>query len=350
MAITRPAGRRLGLAGLLHRRRDSASSPQTDRTSGRAASQTRTLDAMYSDPGVQRYATQAVRHISQLRREGFTRREVERAIESGALRRIRRGWYAAQDAHPDVVAAVRVGGSLTGPSAAVLYGLWVPPDVRLHVSVSHNASRLRATEEGHPSACIHWRRSPDSVLNVVESLPSALRDAVGCVPEEMAVVLVDSALNLAIGDLTLHDLRRKFAGQGEKYARVLDRSDGGSQSGLETLVRLRLRSHGIAVRTQVRHRGVGAVDLLVGDRLVIELDGREHHDNADGFVSDRRRDLVLFSGGIERLRLTYHHVMHQWPETERVILDFVRRRRHHWRSGDRPADHLFRHARPGGTI
>ncbi|WP_172582367.1 endonuclease domain-containing protein [Subtercola boreus] len=188
------------------------------------------------------------------------------------------------------------------------------------------------------------------MLNVVESLPSALRDAVGCVPEEMAVVLVDSALNLAIGDLTLHDLRRKFAGQGEKYARVLDRSDGGSQSGLETLVRLRLRSHGIAVRTQVRHRGVGAVDLLVGDRLVIELDGREHHDNADGFVSDRRRDLVLFSGGIERLRLTYHHVMHQWPETERVILDFVRRRRHHWRSGDRPADHLFRHARPGGTI
>ncbi|WP_147304033.1 endonuclease domain-containing protein [Subtercola boreus] len=149
-------------------------------------------------------------------------------------------------------------------------------------------------------------------------------------------MLIDSALHLKVDGVTLASLGRLFEGLPARYRSALSRADPESESGIETLVRLRLRSLGISVRTQVRHRGVGRVDLLVGDRLVIEVDGREHHDSREAFASDRERDLVLFRDGFDRLRLTYAHVMYRWPEIEGVIVEAVRRRRHRWRMSDRP--------------
>jgi very-short-patch-repair endonuclease len=118
---------------------------------------------------------------------------------------------------------------------------------------------------------------------------------------------------------------------------VLDWADGSSQSGIETLVRARLRARGVRCRTQVRIVGVGRVDIVVGDRLIIETDGREHHDSAEAFSADRRRDLRAQARGYLVVRLSYRQVMFEWAETESLLLALIRRDEHLWRARHRGA-------------
>jgi very-short-patch-repair endonuclease len=87
------------------------------------------------------------------------------------------------------------------------------------------------------------------------------------------------------------------------------------------------------VTSQKYFPGVGHVDLLIGDRLVIEVDGRETHGTDEGFTTDRARDLVLFRDDLKCLRLTYAQVMHEWPAVEPIILSRIRRRDHRWGRG-----------------
>lgn len=271
--------------------------------------------------------------MSRLVAAGVSAPQLQRATREGAIRRVQRGWYALPSAPVSVVRAVRAGGSLTGPSAARLLGLWVPPDSRLHVAVARNASGVASPAFRAADLCVHWAGSGRRSLEPVEPITRVLQHAVDCQAEEMAIVLMDSALNLGFAGLTLRRLRHEFAGLPLRYQRAVAKADPGAQSGIETLVRLRLRSRGIRVRTQVYRSAVGHVDFLVGDRLVIEVDGREHHDTVEGFATDRERDLMLFASDHRSLRLTYDHVMYRWGEIEPLILAMVRRRDHRWPQG-----------------
>ena len=113
--------------------------------------------------------------------------------------------------------------------------------------------------------------------------------------------------------------------------RIAGWCDAASQSGTETIARVGLRSRGIGVRSQVWIEGVGHVDLLVGDRLVVECDSAEFH---DGYRSpnDYLRTQELIRRGYIVLRLTYRDVVHDWPRAEALILEIVRARRHEWRA------------------
>ncbi|KQM82212.1 endonuclease domain-containing protein [Agromyces sp. Leaf222] len=114
---------------------------------------------------------------------------------------------------------------------------------------------------------------------------------------------------------------------------VLDRLDFGGQSGLETKVRLFLRSRRIRFRTQAPIEGVGLVDFLVGDRLVIEVDGWSFHSSQSQLENDRRRDFELMTRGYLVLRLSYRQVTHDWERTSAGILALLARREHRWRVG-----------------
>ena len=70
---------------------------------------------------------------------------------------------------------------------------------------------------------------------------------------------------------------------------------------------------------QFRIAGVGRVDFVFGDRLVIEVDGREFHASPDQFESDRRRDAVLSALGYRVLRFSYRQVMDRWDEVELAV-------------------------------
>lgn len=115
---------------------------------------------------------------------------------------------------------------------------------------------------------------------------------------------------------------------------MVDRT-GPSEAGTESLARYRLQSKQVKVRSQVSIPGVGRVDLLVGNRSIIEVDGEEFHHSSEQFHRDRERDMEALRLGYLTLRLTYRHVVHDWTH----------RRRPSWRSyGAGTTSHL---PRPG---
>jgi very-short-patch-repair endonuclease len=261
-------------------------------------------------------------------------------LREGHLVRLRNGWFARPDADADRARAVRIGGRITCMTALKQEGLWVMPDRRLHVAVRENASRLRCPDNfhrkwddgAHPDIRLHWTEheldAPASVA--VESLSTSIVHLVKCVDRNSAIVTIDSALNTSRGGrrlLSMDDLGNALRLLSPSHERILDLVDSEAQSGLETLARLRLRGHGIRVRSQVQIDRVGRVDVLIGDRLVLELDSRTHH-LGENYEKDRTRDLELFRQGFLTLRVSYRRVMFEWPSIEEAIRMAVRRGDH----------------------
>jgi len=265
---------------------------------------------------------------------GMTHHSIARAVERGELLRLRRGWYATAAAPSDAVRAVQLGGVATSLSAASLLNIWTPPDNTLHVAMPPKGSRRRVptTPRQAPNRrsaiCLHWRQHGHTPRAGTASVVDALADAVQCQPEEYAVVVIDSALNSGL--VTMRELEAAFTRLPRRYTRALRRADARSESGTETLVRLRLRALGIRVSVQVRIAGVGRVDLVIGDRFVIECDSQAWHTGTERYHADRNRDRKLIGLNYLPMRITYEMVMFDWPETERVILRRIAQRDHMW--------------------
>lgn len=162
------------------------------------------------------------------------------------------------------------------------------------------------------------------------------RQVLLCCDRETAIAIIDSALNKRM--LSLSELARVVASLPDRFSDVLGSVDSGSQSGLETLCRLRLTRPGLRIRTQVQIEGVGRVDLVVGDRLVIEADGRDWHDTPDAFRTDRSRDLALARLGYVVIRLSYAQIMKNWPLVELTVASLITRREHLWSAAHHRAD------------
>lgn len=241
---------------------------------------------------------------------GVDRAEIQRCLRGGTLRRLRRGWYATEIAHPAVVTAVRDGGVLGCVSALRLHDVWVPPFAGTHV---------RSWSGG----CRQYGR-PEPALRSVDDIPIALRHAVRCLDSEGIIVVCDSLLHLGL--MTRADIEHELVAAPGRIRRLVARCDP-AESGTDSIVRVRLRARGIRVRTQVRILGLGWVDLLVG-RVIIEVDGAEYHISPKAFEEDRRRDRQAVRLGYIVVRLSYKQVMHEWEATEAVILELVRRREH----------------------
>jgi very-short-patch-repair endonuclease len=130
--------------------------------------------------------------------------------------------------------------------------------------------------------------------------------------------------------LTLVEISQALADSRDSVSDVLESLDPNSQSGLESLCRVRLGRIGLATRSQVFVEGVGHVDLVIGDRLVIETDGKEWHDSPVAFERDRDRDLRLALLGYRVVRLTYAQIIGEWALVELSIRSLVARGEHLW--------------------
>ncbi|MGD8194676.1 endonuclease domain-containing protein [Herbiconiux sp. P18] len=169
----------------------------------------------------------------------------------------------------------------------------------------------------------------------VDSVESALVHSTLCQTRSTAIATLDSALHLRlISRRRLLVLLDQLPGRYREYGPFVD---GTAESGLESLVRLGLRSVGIAFRLQVRIDGVGRVDILVGERLVIEVDGSAWHSGHAAFAADRRRDLELARLGYLVVRLSYSQVVHDWTATLDVVRGIVARGEHRWAARHRVA-------------
>lgn len=258
--------------------------------------------------------------VSQLLAEGHTRQDVQRLTAAGRLLRVRPGWVSLPGADSMVVRAVSMGGVLSCVSALTWRGVWVPEQERLH---------LRRTKAGRRSPLrgngVRDCGRPAPTPSAVDSLGVALCNATRCLTAEGFVVVLDSILNLRL--LTRAGLMEAMAPLAGSQRRLLQKCDR-SEAGTESMVRLRLRSRGVKVRSQVIIPGIGRVDLLVGECLVIEVDSREHHTKGAAYEADRERDRRLTALGYRVVRLSYSQVVHDWARIEEDLLKMIRQDLH----------------------
>lgn len=260
----------------------------------------------------------------ELLRAGASPFGLARAVHSGELVRVRQGWYALPDVDPILVSAVRVGGRATCVSAAESLGLWTFHSEVVHVRVDPHGSRLRSVHDmrrrlsSQPSvARVHWR-SGGIGTRFRLSAQDALVDMITCQSPERVVAAADSALRLGL--LTSRAWERMINDLPERHRTLLSEVDAASESFLESIVRFRLRRLGYLPRLQVEIGGIGRVDMVLGKRLVIELDGWEHHKSREAFEADRKRDADLSRSGYRVLRFTYRRVLRDWQS----VLDTIR--------------------------
>ena len=251
----------------------------------------------------------------QLLDGGCTPIQLAAEVHSGGLVRIRRGHYALPGTDPDIVTAVRVGGRLACVSAARQLGIWVPPVAFAHVHLRHEASRLRApgdrfellNEHNRDGVTLHWwplidrRRADAHQVSVLDVLAQIIR----CQPRPIAVAAIDSALNQGL--VSDGDLDQLFAQIPKQHASLRGDIDGRSMSGLETIVRLIAKDAGLSWDLQCFFFGVGMVDMVVAECVVVESDGREFHENQQ--KRDYRRDALLAALGYTVVRFNYQLVM-----------------------------------------
>lgn len=256
--------------------------------------------------------------------DGLGRGAIRTALEAGDIFRVRQGWYAVPGAPTDAIRAVRVGGLLTCTSGLRAIGCWDLGDRDLHVAVPPTSGRLRRPDDKwarlaeHDDAVrVHWR-AHDGDNRFVLPVLECFRDALACVSDENLIVLADSYLHLnkeARRSWTTH-----VANLGER-ASVLLMADGICESGTETTFFWRMRT--LAPRRQVVIAGIGRVDFIIGERLVVEIDGAEHH--VGRFEADRRRDALLSQRGYRVLRFSYWQVIDRWHEVEAAVWAAVAR-------------------------
>lgn len=276
----------------------------------------------------QHFVETPVRATEELRSRGITPRELTAAVRSRRLIRVRRGHYAMPGIDPLLLHAVRIGGRLTCVSALRRLGIWVVDEPFAHVSLARNASRLRSprdrflplTEEGRDGCTLHWGPTSDDGAGWVVPVVDALRHALRCQPPQRAIASIDSALY--VGAVHPADLDQVFAGLPRAVRRYQARVNGQSMSGIETIVRLIIEDAGLACDIQVPFAGVGTVDLVVENCVVIETDGRAYHRGEQ--QRDYRRDAALAARGYIVLRFDYSQVLTQPGEVLAAVLGALR--------------------------
>lgn len=264
--------------------------------------------------------------LEQLRDLGYSNKLLERSLAEGNLRRIDRGWFATAGADMRIVTAVQAHCHLGCLSGCAFYDIWVPEHCGLHivhgvgvVPIKKSSYQVHRYSQPQPNSAV-WPLE-DCLEQVVrhhdiETCLIVLESAIykGRISKYMAIEILENCR----GSIPTKKLQRLH-----KYLVY-------AESGSETRVRLFLQMRRIPVRIQVKISGMeGRVDLVVGDRLVIECDSHKHHSTPEDQLRDRKRDLALRALGYENIRLAYPQIWGlEWEETMQHILNEVRKRRH----------------------
>lgn len=255
---------------------------------------------------------------------GVSRYALAVAVGAGVVVRVREGVFVSADALPEVRAAAAHGGVLGCISRLRLAGIWLLDDDEhsIHVVLPRHGHRRRPHAEC--DCVMHWNDA--RALGDRTSLLDALRVLIDCRGEESFFVALESAMRRRL--LTNGDLVRLRSRVPRKRQWLVDFARWDADSGLESLLRLRLRALGISLTSQVAIPGVGRVDFVLGERLILEVDGRLNHDGRSLRHKDLVRDAVAAAHGFQTLRFDYAMVVHEWPLVEAAILATVERGGH----------------------
>ncbi|MBU4466221.1 MAG: DUF559 domain-containing protein [Actinobacteria bacterium] len=254
-----------------------------------------------------------VARVRTLEAEGLTRGMRERALAAGALLQVKKGWVASADADPLLIAAARAGVVLSCVTQARRLGLWVLADGATHVAAKAHSGRAPVG-----TATVHWAdpavpRHPEALVDPIENVLALVAT---CQPYEQALAIWESALRRGLVDmralsrLSLRPKARALLGAADIFA----------DSGLETFVMPRLKWLRLPLRRQIWLHG-HRVDLLIGERLVLQIDGAHHTGSQRD--EDIAHDARLMLRGYSVIRVSYVQVVEKWPEVQDLIMRAV---------------------------
>lgn len=266
-------------------------------------------------PVPEKLARRDIARTEELRAAGVPRRALAAAVRSGAIIRLRRGVYARAGTPTDDRLAASHGGMLCCLSAAKRAGLWVVEHTELHVAIGHR-DRVHA----HPGCrCVTHRTVRPVALGSRSSIRRALLEILVCSGAEAFFASFESALLLR--RLSSDDQLWLAARMPKRHRWMLEFARSDAASGLESILRFRLHADGIHLRSQVEIPGVGRVDFVLGDRLILEVDGvLGHADSTEARHKDLVRDAIAAGLGFDTLRFDYDMLMRDWPTVRAAIL------------------------------
>ncbi len=256
--------------------------------------------------------TGGVVRSAALVRDGFRPHLIEKAVAGGRLIRVRRRWVALPDADRMLVWAAGAGVVLSCVTQAARLGLWVlDAGAGTHVAAKSHAGRIARAKH----TTVHWAqplipRHPDALVDPVENVLALVAT---CQPYETALAVWESALRKGLyAPLELGRLPLSGAGR-----RLLQAAQPYSDSGLETLLIERLRWLKVRIVPQawiLGHR----VDFLIGERLVLQVDGGTHVGRQR--TEDIAHDATLMLHGYHVIRVGYEQIVHDWPGVQYAVM------------------------------
>lgn len=263
-------------------------------------------------------ARDGVARKDALWRAGVTEHTLRLALRSGRVLSVRRGWVALRDADAMLVDAARRGVVLSCMTLAARKGLWVLDATEPHVAAPPRSGHAKTSR-----GVIHWSaptfpRDPDSCEDTLEN---ALILLARCQPHESALATWESALRKDLVDpgmlerAPLPPAARRLLAEARPFA----------DAGTESIFRTRLKWLKILITPQVWVLG-HVVDFLIGDRLVVQIDGGHHV--GPQRTSDIAHDALLKLNGYHVIRIGYDQLMNQWPAVQAMILAAIGQRLH----------------------
>lgn len=262
------------------------------------------------DPVVVLTALGGVARARTLAARGVSRHHLTAAVRRGAVERVRVGWFALPGADAALRQAAEVGVLLSCVTQLRRRDVWALPVDVPHVAASPHASLARAT-----TAHVHWAepiipRDPDALE---DPIVNALVIAASCQPYERGLAAWESAIRKELVDvnelrgLPLPPAARRLLADAKPFA----------DAGGETIVFTRLRWLRLPMRRQV-HLAGHPVDLLIGERLVIQIDGG-HHVDAQRLI-DNAHDAKLRLMGYHVIRIGHWQIIDDWAAVQELIL------------------------------
>jgi very-short-patch-repair endonuclease len=253
-----------------------------------------------------------------LQAAGFSRYLLGSMVKAGTLRRLGRGIYVVDGLSQQISAAYRVNGVLTCISAARYHRLWtVSEPSKIHLSCGNGVPKPGIVDH---AACRHPRHPYLPVAGMADVLLHSVR----CLPELEALVMVQSAVSQGL--VSVDFLRGKLPGNRNGRGRaVLDLVIPRADSLLEVLARTHFVRAGLRVRLHVDIPGVGEVDCLIDEVLIVELDGSSHFEPRQ-IKKDQRRNNAGIRGGHLVLRYYYDDVVHHPEAMVAEIKEVLRQR------------------------
>ncbi len=236
---------------------------------------------------------------AELRQGGSSGADITRAVKAGTLVRLRRDHYAYPDIDDDVADAVRVGGRVACITLLQKLGVFVLRSAGLHLHIRPHMSRIRR-RKSLPTV-MHWsNRVQEGGMRHVVPLRDAVLQSILCQEPRAAIATLDSLLHLRLA--TRDQVALLFQALPARLHALLNLVDPSAESGPETYMRLILRTLGLRYESQVQLPGVGRVDFIVEDWLIIECDSKEFHEGWDKQVEDRARDVAAARLGYTTIR------------------------------------------------